>query len=894
MMLHRMVAISLMFLFFATAARCGDDAKADLEKLGGSWFVEAIEHHGAPTFFGIKLEGKGEALFTGDKISLRHFYRPLYPPRDGERRDFEPPECVVKVVASLSPKAIDLTAVNGPRKGKTVRGLYQLEGDVLRLCLAMEGNERPSEFPTRPAEPRLEIVAPTDTKAVAGLALSGDGGLVLTGSEHDSAAMFDATTGKRVQAFPGSAVGIVFSGNGVALSSDGKLVVTGSIEQRAYLWDAATGKKLQTFEGHTHHFVTAVALSSDGKHVVTACPSDPVAIVWEAATGKKLQTLKGHTGGVTSVSLSSDGKQVVTGSYDHMAIVWDLVTGQKLQSFRGHTNEVGSVVLSTDGKLVVTGSDDCTAIVWDAGTGKAIQTLKGEMGAVTSVALSSDGKWIVTGAGEGAIIWDTATGKKLRTFKTRGISRVALSSNGDQLWTACYAGTVLWNPRSGKELCSLLSLNEGEDWLVVTPAGLFDGSKGAWKYVTYRAAGTRDLINDNATREKFYRPSLLAQLVRGEKPTSGRELESAKGPDLLVLTLRKDVHALEGGRPGAYSNVAFSPDSKVLASIEEYAAPRVGSSEAITGDRSAGPQILGSQTLVLRNVEKRKVIATFQHQSVRTLAFSPDGRTVASAGMAGYDPNTRRERVEVKLWDLATGKEKSSLEGHSGQVRSLAFSPDGKFIASAANEVKLWDLSTGKAAALFDGQRGQVFCVAFSPDSKLIACGTGTSASNGQPSGGELKLWDVVTGKEKASLKAPMVWVSAVAFSPNGKILASGDVYGDVFLWNMETGKRTATLQAFNPKGREEDINGVLSVAFTPDGKTLAAGTVRGIKLWDVQSGRDVGPLKGRMGTVWSVAFSPDGKWVASAGSKWVVGRLDSVEDDPVLRLYEWMPRADK
>jgi WD40 repeat protein len=120
----------------------------------------------------------------------------------------------------------------------------------------------------------------------------------------------------------------------------------------------------------------------------------------------------------------------------------------------------------------------------------------------------------------------------------------------------------------------------------------------------------------------------------------------------------------------------------------------------------------------------------------------------------------------------------------------------------------------------------------------------------------------------------------------------------------VKGGKRAATLQRFNPYGREEDINPAYSVAFSPDGKILAAGTGRGIKLWDAQSGENLVPLSRPSATVWSVAFSPDGKTLASAGnkgalvSKWVIGPLprNPRDRDPTVRLWEWVPakKADK
>ena len=140
---------------------------------------------------------------------------------------------------------------------------------------------------------------------------------------------------------------------GVARSSDGKHVLTGSEDKTAILWEAASGKKLQTFNGHTEA-VWSVALSGDGKFVLTGS-RDSTAILWGAARGKKLQTFLGHTDGVTSVALSGDGKPCSHRVHDNKAILWEAAGGKKLQTFQGHTREITSVALSGDGKLVVTG-----------------------------------------------------------------------------------------------------------------------------------------------------------------------------------------------------------------------------------------------------------------------------------------------------------------------------------------------------------------------------------------------------------------------------------------------------------------------------------------------------------------------------------------------------------
>lgn len=216
----------------------------------------------------------------------------------------------------------------------------------------------------------------------------------------------------------------------------------------------------------------------------------------------------------------------------------------------------------------------------------------------------------------------------------------------------------------------------------------------------------------------------------------------------------------------------------------------------------------------------------------------------------------------MKLWNVINGKNIDTFEGYRDPVNSVAFSSDGKTLASgegdvyidrfdvrSQGEVKLWDVATGKTNKILKGHREAVLTVAFSPDGKTLASGSKDKT---------IKLWDVPSGNNTSTLEEHNEDVNSVAFSPDGKILVSGSKDKTIKLWDVASGKTTRTLTGHRFY--------VFSVAFNPDGKTLASGSSDEINLWDVATGENTGTLK-HNGFVHSVVFSPDGKTLASASN---------------------------
>jgi WD40 repeat protein len=295
--------------------------------------------------------------------------------------------------------------------------------------------------------------------------------------------------------------------------------------------------------------------------------------------------------------------------------------------------------------------------------------------------------------------------------------------------------------------------------------------------------------------------------------------------------------------------------------------------------------------------------------AVWSIAFSPDGRFVASGGEDGA----------IKIWEAATGAEVQTLRKHSKRVWSIVWSPSGRWLASGSLDgaLILWDRKTGEAVPKWSSPRGSVLSVAFSPNGRRLAaaCGDceirifdlereepvsiwphhqegirrvgGVQGVAYSPNGrllatagydGTVRVWDAVTGRPAHFLSGFTDTVYAVAFSPDSQSLASASGDGSLILWDIASEERIWTMQAHTSLVR--------SVAFSPDGQHIAtAGYDQLVKVWDAATGQEFMSMRGHRGGVSSVAFSPDGWRLASSGDDGTVKLWDATASHESLSL---------
>jgi WD40 repeat protein len=670
----------------------------------------------------------------------------------------------------------------------------------------------------------------------------------------------------------------------VAFSPDDRLLVTAGEDMVVRVWDLAAGRLRTAFLGHQSS-VLDLAFSRDGR-LLLAVAADGTVRVWACpAAGEPAVAAPPDTWG-RPVVLSDDGKTLFVGHPDGSLTAIELTTTKARRAFAAkHAGPVTALALSPDGQTLASADADGQVKFWDPRSGKTVRDWDGAGSALTALAFSPDGKRLACGEGRpqslfapprpgNILVRETATGATLATLRGHrdGVRALAFSPDGRRLASASDDSTArIWGlepagePRTLHHAGPVFALVYSPDGRLVTggldpvihsrdsrladaftrPLHIWDGTTGAWQATLATGGDTirgLDLTSDGKTLAIIHEQGAVSVWDLPRKhghfllppPASGTErVALARDGKTLVTTTphgaarlwdlasRRGRELLEAPAAGPFAGLALTRKGDWLAVIEERRE--------------------GAELRLLETARGRECASV----TIEPTAVPPGwpGGTVHHRGTTSLNFSFPKP-FEIQLDDSLHPLEPETVNlirptfplagPHHGRF-VLAVSPDGRWAATARQQpfdmrndflgvlqpdapkppppdpdIRLWDLKAGKAGPTLKGHQGLVSALAFAPDSRTLA-----SAGDDRV----VRLWDVGEGKLRHQLAGHGQPVRTLDFSPDGSLLASGDEE-QVRLWYPEVGKEAGRLQLV--AGASIPSRNPASMAFAPDGKILA------------------------------------------------------------------------
>jgi WD40 repeat protein len=609
---------------------------------------------------------------------------------------------------------------------------------------------------------------------------------------------------------------------------------------RGWEWNYLKRLRYSTLRPLRHDsMVLSAAFSPDGKYLATSTQAG-VLRLWDTNSGQLYRKWKAHLQNADSLAFSPDGRYLASGSWDGTVKVWEMKKAlrsevdepllQLNQDFR-----VWSVTFSPDGRRLASAAGRVTSEsgkvkVWDFDTRQEVLNLSFS-NKVNCVKFSPDGQRLATVNGELLQLWDAHSGREqLKCSDHDGnLQSVVFSPDGQRLATVGGLISVhpdreikLWDAHTGRVIRKLRGHVGGLRSVAFSPNGHRLASAGLDQNVRlWDAATGQEVLTLRGHLDNIWCVTFSSdghQLASASVDNTVRiwdatPLEREPAPEYLTLR----------GHTGAVTDVAFHPtDGRSLVSAGTDGTVRVC-------DRRSGEQ-LGILDVPSSPYPVR-------------VTYSPDGQHLAMTC-------SLQDAAAVRIWDNTSEKETLLLRGNISPDLCVAFSPDGRHVASGGFDsiVRIWEAKTGQLLRTLNDHKWPILGVAFSPDGRRLVSASGDRT---------VRIWDWTTGEALKILEpGHAARVQGVAFSRDGKWLASASWDRTIKVWDCATWELLHELP--DPSG------GALCVAFGQEHRLAWGSTDSTVKVWD-GPGTEIKVLRGHASWVQAVAFSPDGEWIASA-----------------------------
>jgi WD40 repeat protein len=673
------------------------------------------------------------------------------------------------------------------------------------VALAPDGKTLAVLGPEREQVVLLDVATGREIGRIAagardGLAFLRDGKELMCANEG-TITFWDVARSKELRRVSVKADGKEFA----AVSADGSLLSAGgrttARKMALSVYEVQTGRHLATLEPAATP--AHAALSPDGRWLATwaggseggrgkgkggpregSTRGNSVVQVWDSAAGKELRKIDAATGeAIAGVAFAPDRKTLALATSGGALQVWDVSSGKRLKSWRGAIRPSPSrecvLAFSPDGKTLVLGARgvDAPPLAWDLSTGRRLRSAPAPECRFQAVGFPGGGRVLALGVqAQAVVVWDLLSGKRLGpdTGHSSAISALSFRADGRRVYTAAVDGGLIEWDLAGKEVRRLAA-----------PRTVGFGPPG-------------------------FSRRLTSTILEGYFSPGGAYLASSGRTGLTVrdVPTGQDVLTLPSATRSGWSWVAFSRSGLLAVPFADA--------------RKAGVRLF--------RMETGEELATHETESAPTaLAFDPSGRRLAVGTCPAETGDDNQGEVRIYRTDLK-GEDPDfvpfNLPGSLGVIMSLGFSHDGKFVLVARGRCfHLLDARTGREVDLLDVNEDLTAAPAFSPDGRTVA----VASSREDRTGHTLSLLEVASGKKRWSAGVPAE-VTALAFAPSGKVLATGHGDSSGMLWDV-SGQRTGRPAARLASRADDlwaDLLGEPQKAFAAQ-RTLAASGDDGV-----------------------------------------------------------------